>query len=103
MAGLLAEKTIHLWAEPDAARRLKKDYRLVPVEINEQPLCGIAIPKGSFMSESILSQAPELGRFRLPETALALNLLRVAWDLGFGDARAKEIQSDFLERILHEA
>jgi hypothetical protein len=100
--GALREKAPGFWVDRSVAIAFKREFRLVPARVGEEPLCAIAIPKNDFKKEAIVSAAIDIGPYRLPAEVQTLNLIRVVWDLSFGDSRLRESRAKILEIILNE-
>ncbi len=99
--GALIDRTIYLWCDNSVLGEIKKDYRLIPCRSGEEPFCVVAVPKGSFEKEAIISAGQQLGDFPLPSSSMSLNLVRSAWDLYFGDSRLRESIKVVLEMLSH--
>jgi hypothetical protein len=91
--GLLKTQDVFLWGSRDSVNLLKKKMKLVPGQ--GMRTWYIAVPKRGLENQALFSRVKS-------DADLKENRFRAVWDLGFGDARMKEIQVESWIKLLNE-
>lgn len=92
--GEIIDDSLSIWASPTILNQLKKDFKLIPGSKEGYLQWLIASPPYSIEKEELLSH--------LPNSKPKTNIMRVIWDLGFGDSRLQEARLNILRKLLNE-
>lgn len=92
--GEIIDDSLSIWVSPVILNQLKKDFKLIPGSKEGHQQWIIASPPHSIEKEELLTHFPN----SKPKT----NVMRVIWDLGFGDSRLQEARLNILRKTLNE-
>jgi hypothetical protein len=92
--GELVDDGINIWVSPLIAKKLKKDFKLVPGFKSGQKNWLITVSGSDLESEKLISKDKKTN----PPTT---NIMRAIWDLGFGDYRQQEARTNILRKFLN--
>lgn len=100
--GLVYDSSTYVWVSEQELSNFKKRHQLIPVSRIAENAIIFSTTKRGFEKESITSCASIYGLRSMPACFDHLNMMRVIWDLGFGDSRLGEAQEQLMRNFLRE-
>ncbi len=94
--GALIDPGISLWVSPDAASKLKRDFKLVAGKKPNHRTWQLASPTVTLRKAELISHVRDSATMLSAKT----NVMRAIWDLSFSESRLREIRADLLRSLL---